>query len=219
MDTKLLPHFNDYGKKIQILFKVLENAPKRDFEAHLRYCDDIANDFDRVRANANDLRICCNDAQYTMHRASKEFQEARMNAVLEKVRDRYFGTSQKAKQAYRAQKRSMNTVKCLLNHQTVREYWIRLNELNEYLTYFPPSGTAGTTPAKLDEDEMKEIITYNIPNEMKNACRKFQFDITKKDTKEGLEFLQSIEETMRREYTERCPVPKQDNNSARQGTK
>jgi len=49
-------------------------------------------------------------------------------------------------------------------HDTVKDYRLRIKELNEYLPYLPENGASSTIakPAIIHEDEAKEWLDQNL---------------------------------------------------------
>jgi len=55
----------------------------------------------------------------------------------------------------------------------VKDYWLRLKELNEYLHYFPENGASSI----IHEDELKEWLDQNLPQAYIEVAKKNLFDI------------------------------------------
>ena len=76
---------------------------------------------------------------------------------------------------------------------TTRDYVARISEMNSYLPLFPPV-TAGTTPEKLPDDEIVDLLEFGVPNSWQKAMILQDFDPLQKTVREFIQFCERLEQ-------------------------
>jgi hypothetical protein len=74
---------------------------------------------------------------------------------------------------------------------TIKQYYARYKEVNEYLALFNEEGAAN----RLDEDEVKEHLYYSIPNRWQKEMIMHGFEPIERPIDEFLEFCERLEVT------------------------
>ena len=95
------------------------------------------------------------------------------------------------KNALRDQKRYMRRILRKPREMTIKQYFARYHELNEYLDQFPPFNANQHIP----EDEIKEHAEFSIPNSWHKRMIMLGFDPVAASLTEFIEFCERIEFT------------------------
>ena len=90
------------------------------------------------------------------------------------------------------QKRYMHHTLCKSREITIRNYVVRLREINDKLPRFPPFGDFEAH--KLPEDELIDIVEHSIPNSWHKKMMVHVFDPVEHSLQEFCEWLKTTEE-------------------------
>ena len=197
IDTKVCKNFLTEDSRIKVVVQMMDGEAKRVYEKRSR---DIAGNIEFNRTNTTGRRMTNN--AYTTHQGTDAFKKTVRRACLDAIRDNVFGTGKSGKYAYVFQKRYMSQYKFSQTHDKVKDYWLRLKELNEYLPYFPENGASSTRyaqPQPIHEDQLKEWLDQNLPQSYIDVAKKNLFDILGNDIEEVIEYLQTIESQLPKE--------------------
>ena len=190
IDTKVCKNFNTEDSRIKVVVQMMDGEAKRVYEKKNR--EVVADsEFDRLSATGRRLT----DSTYTTHKETDAFKKQVRESCLDAIRDNVFGTGKSGKYAYVFQKRYMRQYKFNQTHDKVKDYWLRLKELNEYLPYFPENAASSTIgkPQLIHEDELKEWLDQNLPQSYIDVAKTNLFDILGNPIADVIEYLQTIE--------------------------
>ena len=203
IDNKVCKKFTTEDSRSNVIVQMMDNEAKNVFNIRAR---EVAVDveFNRLTAITGARRT---DDSYTAHKLTDDFKKAVREACLNAIRDMVFGTGKSGKYAYVFQKRYMRQYKFNQSNDKVKDYWLRLKELNKYLPYFPINGASatGASPTKVLDDELKDWLDQNLPSPYTEMAKNNLFDILGSDIADVIEYLQTIESQI--------PKPKETSNT------
>ena len=76
---------------------------------------------------------------------------------------------------------------------TTQDYVARISEMNSYLPLFPPVATR-TAPEKLPDDEIVNLLEFEVPNSWQKAMILQDFDPLQKTVREFIQFCKKLEQ-------------------------
>ena len=110
------------------------------------------------------------------------------------------------KKALAYQKRYMRRFMRKPQNMKIRLFIARVKELNEYLKLFPPFADSQA----IEEDELKDIFKFTIPNKWRNQATVQGFDILSHTHNEFIEFCERLELIEEQNPEESPKKPKDD---------
>ena len=75
---------------------------------------------------------------------------------------------------------------------TIKEYWKRLKEINNFLPYFPPDKlieAPRATPNVLDDNELKDILDGILPQAFCTICKRNQCNVLVHPISNAMDYL------------------------------
>ena len=145
-----------------------------------------------LKARAKDYFQSANITRVSENSERKSSVRLNSEQVFELIMDDVGRNFFPVEHAYRRQVSYMRHF-LVLGKETVREFSARLQELNNYLPYFPREKETNTAPPKLADAELVEILNHAKPDEWHEAMLGANIDPFDMKWQDAVEYFERLE--------------------------